>query len=79
MSFSGGKREAMNLFYQLIICTVTHGSASTQRRDTGSGEVLACKSHVVSLHAAASVKLRMTWSTELESKAGQRMALHETR
>lgn len=79
MSFSGGKRKTMNLLYQLIICRVTHGSASTQRWDMGPGEVLACKSHVVSLHAAASVKLQMTRSTELESKPGQRMALHEPR
>lgn len=28
MSFSSGKREIMNLLYQLIICSVTHGSTS---------------------------------------------------
>lgn len=78
MSFSGGKREALNLLYQLIICRVTHGSASTQRWDTGSGEALACKSRVGPLHVAASVKLWMTWSTGLGSKVGQCMALHET-
>jgi len=68
----------MNLLYQLIICRVTHGSAGAQRWDMGSGEVLAHKSHVVSLHAAAAVELRMPCSTGLGSKPGQRMALHET-
>lgn len=44
MSFSGGKREAMNLLYQLIICSVTHGSSSTHSWDMGPGEALACQS-----------------------------------
>lgn len=77
MSFSGGKKEAMNLLYQLIICGVTHGSASPQRWDMGSAAVPAGESRAVSLHAAASVKLPKTWSTELESKPGHCMKFIE--
>lgn len=71
MSFSGGKREAMNLLYQLIICSVTHGSSSTHSWDMGPGEALACQSHIVPLHAVVAAILQMG----LEIKPWQRMAL----
>lgn len=40
MSFSGGKREAINLLDQLIICRVTHGSVGTQGWHVGPSEAL---------------------------------------
>lgn len=43
MSFSGGKREAVNLLHQLIICRVAHGSVGTQGWHVAPREALAGK------------------------------------